>query len=253
MSLDDFAALTQLSQQQFLFVAAACFLAGVVRGFSGFGLSALVMAALASMIAPVELIPVCYILEGVAGLMMFRGGVRDADMPTVWTLAICSAIGAPLGLLATVTVPVETSKMIALGVVLCLTLAQLFKVNAAFLDTKPGLYVTGFVAGIVTGLASVGGLVIALYVLASKSEPKTIRGTLAMFLFLTMFTSIIYLLAYDVMNMLAVMRGVVFTPLVIAGVLIGTWFFRPSLQGFYKRFCLLLLVSLALIGLVRLL
>ena len=108
MSLDYLAALTELSRQQFLIVAAACFCAGVVRGFSGFGLSALVMAALASMIAPVELIPVCYILEGVAGVMMFRGGVRDADMSVVWVLVICSAIGVPLGLLATVTVPVSS-------------------------------------------------------------------------------------------------------------------------------------------------
>ena len=251
MSLTDLAELSALSPTQFVVVAIACFLAGVVRGFSGFGLSALLMAALAAMIAPVELIPVCYILEGAASVLMFRGGVRDADMSIVWGLAICSAIGTPIGLLATVSLPVEISKIVALLIVLGLTLAQLFHVNARFLASRSGLYITGLAAGVVTGLASVGGLVIALYVLASKFEPKTMRATLAMFLCLTMFTSAVYLILYDVMNQLAVVRGAIMIPFLLIGVLAGSWLFRPSLEHMYKRFCLLLLVGLSITGLVQ--
>ena len=82
----------------------------MVRGFSGFALSALIMASVALIIPPIELIPVCYVLEATASFIMFRGGLRHADMKIVWGLTIGTLIGFPMGLYATTGLPVETSK-----------------------------------------------------------------------------------------------------------------------------------------------
>jgi hypothetical protein len=49
--------LSGLPAQQFWITALAVLAAGLVRGFTGFGLSAIMMAAIASVIPPVELIP----------------------------------------------------------------------------------------------------------------------------------------------------------------------------------------------------
>lgn len=251
--ISEFQELVQLSQSNFWTAAIIIFIAGIVRGFAGFALSAITMAGLAFFIAPVELIPVCYILEGVASVVMFRGGIKQADMKIVWGLAIGSAIGAPVGLLATTTFPIETSKTIALLLVISLAVAQLFKLSPKFLATKPGLYASGLTAGIATGLASVGGMVVALYVLAQGKNAKMIRGSLVMYLFIGMFTSLIYLIFFDMMDALALTRGLLFAPICLAGVGFGSLFFRPSLEGFYKRFCLILLISLAAFSLARLL
>lgn len=235
-----------------LFCLAAVFFAGLVRGFSGFALSALIMASIVVILPPIYLIPICFILEGVASMVMFRGGMRDASMPMVWGLVIGSSVGVPIGLYFTVTFPVETSKMVALIVVLLLAAAQLLRIRPKFLATKPGLYGSGLLAGIVTGLASVGGMIVALYVLASEAPAKTVRASLVMFLFIGMFTSIIYLLLYDMMNLVAVKRGLILAPPVVAGVLVGSWIFRPSLEQFYRKFCLTLLIVLACTGMLRL-
>ena len=64
-----FASLLDLPQFDALFLISAVLVAGIVRGFAGFGLSALVMASCAVFIPPVELIPVCHV-EGV-GLRSF--------------------------------------------------------------------------------------------------------------------------------------------------------------------------------------
>ena len=87
--------LTQLAPAQLLICVGAVFMAALVRGFSGFALSALIMASLVVIIPPIHLIPVCFLLEATASLMMFRGGIRDADMYIVWGLVIGSAIGVP--------------------------------------------------------------------------------------------------------------------------------------------------------------
>jgi uncharacterized protein len=245
------ATLTNLSPTEFWIVAGAVFLAGAVRGFAGFALSAILMTTVVVILPPVELIPLAFLLETAASLAMFRGGAKDADMSVVWILAIGSAIGVPIGLYATVTISPEISKMVALSIVLLLTLAQLFRAVPASMGSRVGLAVSGIVAGVVTGLASVGGMVVALYVLSSKAEAKTMRASLVMYLFVTMFTSIIYLLLYQVMTTTALSRGVVFIPIVLAGVFVGSKMFRPTLVKFYRQFCLLLLVALSLLGLVR--
>lgn len=234
------------------FCVGAVFVAGMVRGFSGFALSALVMASLVLILPPLQLIPICYVLEAAASLLMFRGGTRDADMKMVWGLAIGSAIGLPIGLFATTSLPVETSKLVALCIILILAAAQLFRASPEFLARSSGLYLSGVTAGIVTGLAHVGGMVVALYVLARQAPARTMRASLVMYLFIGMFTSIVFQLGFGVMNGLALTRGLILTPVVAVGVLVGSFLFRPSLESAYKRFCLGLLILLALSGLVRL-
>ena len=186
-------------------------------------------------------------------MVMLKGGIKEADMKIVWGLVIGSVIGVPIGLLATTSLPVESSKLIALILLISLALLQLFKVRIAFLATKAGLYLSGLTAGIATGLASIGGMVVALYVLSQDHPARQMRGSIVMYLFLGMFTSLFYLIGYEVLTTTALKRALVFAPLVIIGVLIGSKLFRPSLEGLYKRFCLLLLLALASLGLVRVL
>jgi uncharacterized membrane protein YfcA len=242
--------LTGLSLAGLMIVATAVFLAGLIRGFAGFGLSAVVMASAATILPPIELIPMCYLLEGAASLAMFRGGIADANMKIVWGLVICSAIGMPLGLLATTSIDVETSRNLALSLILTLTLAQFFKLRPTFLATPKGLYASGLTAGIASGLASVGGMVIALYVLASDTQPKQMRASLVMFLCISMFTSLVWLIAYDVMSMQAVWRGALMAPVVLLGVFAGIWLFRPAYEPLYKVVCLTLLTLLSAKGLI---
>lgn len=228
------------------------FLAGIIRGFSGFALSALTMASLALIIPPLALIPVCFLLECVASALMLRGGYQLADRKISWGLAIGTVVGTPIGLLATLNVEPDTSRTIALCLILTLALMQLFKKSPAFLATNTGLYLAGIIAGIATGLASVGGMVVALYVLAQQAPAARMRASLVLYLFLIMFSSAFWLSVSGVLDVLAFKRALVFAPLIVAGVAVGTVLFRPSLEQFYKRFCLLLLMSLALSGLVRL-
>ena len=242
----------QLTSTQMVFCAGVVFVAGMVRGFSGFALSALFMASVALILPPIELIPICYILEAAASLIMFRGGLRDADMKIVWGLSIGNFIGFPMGLYATNALPVETSKLVVLCIILGLATAQLFRATPKFLARTSGLYASGVTAGVVTGLAHVGGMVVALYVIAREAPARTMRASLVMFLFIGMFTTLVYLLGFGVMNKLAITRGLMLAPFVTAGVLVGSAMFRPSLEAVYKKFCLGLLIVLASTGLLRL-
>ncbi|MGR3291875.1 MAG: TSUP family transporter [Paracoccaceae bacterium] len=228
-----------------------CFFAGLVRGFSGFALSAVVISAAALILPPVELIPICWWLEMSASLMMMRSGWALANRGVVFGLVVGSAIGNPIGMALTTTVPAATSKLIALSIIASLAATQLARIRLAFLNTKPGLYGTGLLAGAVTGVSGVGGMVVALFVLARNAPAPEMRASLVMFLLLGSITSLASYLYFGVMDSGAVSRGLILIVPTVAGVLIGQRLFIPRFQPYYRPICLLLLMALAGIGILR--
>jgi uncharacterized membrane protein YfcA len=248
---DSLLQLVDLTATEFAILTIIVVLAGIVRGFSGFALSALIMATAIFILPPIALIPMLWWLEMAASLMMMKGGWADADRKTAISLVIGSALGWPIGLWFTTSVDAGTSKVVALSVIVVLAATQLAKVRLPFLASKAGLYGTGIVAGIVSGLAHVGGMVVAFYVLASNAPARSMRGSLVLYLFLGSISSMIIQLAFGVMNFSGVARGLVFAAPTFVGVFIGQQFFTERLSRYYRPFCLALLCGLASVGLIR--
>lgn len=246
------AAYLNLTTTELVALALITFAAGLVRGFSGFALSAIVMATAVLILPPIELIPMLWWLEMTASLVMFKGGWADADRTTAYALVIGSTLGWPIGLTLTMSLPVETSKMVALATIILLAATLLARVRLSALASRPGLYATGIVAGIVSGLANVGGMVVALYVLATDAPARTMRGSLVLFLLLGAIASMIVQLLWGVMDLSGIRRGLALALPTALGVVIGQRLFIPRLEAWYRPFCLTLLLGLASTGLIRL-
>jgi uncharacterized membrane protein YfcA len=217
---------------QTILLFAIIFAAGLVRGFSGFALSAMVMASAASFIAPILLIPILWFQEMAASLLMARGGWKDADRPRTALLVIGNWLGWPLGLWLTVSLPQEASAQIALVIILALAGMQLLKVNIPALATRAGALIAGFVAGIAAGVAHVGGMVVALYVLSQNDSARSMRGTLVLYLFVGSFGSLIYLIFFGVMTYTALLSAITLIPVTLLGVWLGTKLFNPRWEPY---------------------
>ena len=61
------------------FVAAACLVAGVVRGFTGFGFPLIVVTATSLVVAPVEVVPIALLLDVLASVRMLPSVRADID------------------------------------------------------------------------------------------------------------------------------------------------------------------------------
>ena len=240
--------LLTLTQTEFTLLAVICFCAELVRGFTGFALSAIVMASAALILSPLALIPICWWLELVASAMMVRGGRKDADKGAAVTLWLGSAVAVPIGLYFTQNVSAELSQTVALCLILVLAVTQLANMRLAFLNTRAGLVS----AGIATGLASVGGMVVALYVLSSDRNPRQMRAALVMFLFLGTITTFATLLLFGVLDKVAMLRAAALTIPTSLGVFAGKRLFTPNFEPYYRPICLSLLVGLSMVGLIRL-
>lgn len=234
------------------FAALACFLAGAVRGFAGFGLSALAMAMLAAVIPPIQLIPVFWFLEMSASLVLMKGGWADADRPTALTLIVASGLGLPVGLLVSLSLDPTVSKTAALILLIVLAAAQLSRLRLPVLATRPGTATAGFSAGFITGIAGAGGMLIALYALARDIPARRMRGTLNIYMLGAGILGLATHLLIGTMTPEATSRGLTLIVPTLIGVFVGKALFTPRWERWYRPACLVLLIGLALSGLLRL-
>ncbi len=244
-------ALAQLTGAELAFALIAVFAAGVIRGFAGFALSALIMASLASMIPPVELIPVCTMLELASAALLMRGGFSEANKRMAFILQAGALIGVPTGLYLTTTIDPELSKLVALCLVVGLALLQLAKVRLPLSTFPVPTFVTGIFSGFVTGLASIGGMVIALYALALQMPPKKMRGSLILIIFIGGSLTFLWQILYGMITALALTRFAIFAVPMLAGVLLGRAYFKPENERYYRPFSLTILIGLGAFGLLR--
>ncbi|WP_137701245.1 sulfite exporter TauE/SafE family protein [Marimonas lutisalis] len=240
-----------LAPGELAFAIAAVFLAGVVRGFTGFALSALIMATLVLLMPPVELIPVCALLELASSLVLMRDGFAAADKRMVLILQTGGLIGVPAGLYLTNTVDPDISRQLALLLIVTLALMQLARIRLPVSGAPLPTFLTGITSGFATGLASIGGMVIALYALARNLSPRVMRGSLILQIFIGGTLGLIWQSLYGMLTPTAFSRaGLLLFPM-LAGVFLGRTLFTPAYESYYRPFSLLLLIGLGLAGLAR--
>ena len=229
-----------------------CFFAGLIRGFSGFGLSGFVMSLALTIIPPIELIPVCWWMEFVASVFMIKNGWKDSDKKISIILWFGAIFGLPIGILLTTILDFQTSKIVALVLILILALILLKNFKIQFLSTTAGTGFSGVCAGVATGLASIGGMIVATYVLASQNSARRMRASLVLYIFLNSITTFIFLIIFDVMDQKAFMRGLLLAFPSSIGVVLGSILFMQKLEKYYRPFSLGLLILFSLVGLIRL-
>ncbi|MEM7488233.1 MAG: TSUP family transporter [Pseudomonadota bacterium] len=226
--------------------------AGAVRGFAGFGLSAIIMAALAPVVPPIDLIPVCWALEMVAATILTRGGYAEADRPAALTLTLTAFIGLPAGLAITRQLDPTGSGVLALLLILALCAAILLGLRIPWLATRAGTAAAGTGAGVAAGLAGVGGLAVALYALVRDLPPRAMRGTLILYVLGGGLAAFLVFLATGVLTAEAIRRAGILAIPALLGTFLGRALFTPRWERFYKPFCLTLLIGLSALGLIRL-
>ena len=241
-----------LNNSDLLILILICFFAGLIRGFSGFGLSAFVMSLALTIIPPIELIPVCWWMEFVASVFMIRNGWKDSDKKISIILWLGAVFGLPVGIALTTILDFQTSKIVALVLILILALILLRNFKIQFLSTSVGTISSGVFAGVATGLASIGGMIVAIYVLASQNSARRVRASIVLYIFLNSVTTCIFLILFDVMDHKAFERGILLAVPSSIGVVLGSILFMQKLEKYYRPFSLGLLISFSLVGLIRL-
>ncbi len=183
---------------------------------------------------------------------MIKNGWKESDKGTSIILWLGAISGLPIGLFFTKILDVQISKFVALALIIVLSVILFKNFKLTFLSSKLGTILSGICAGIATGLASIGGMIVATYVLSSQNSARRMRASLVMYILLNSVTTFIFLIIFDVMDHKAFVRGVLLAGPSSLGVVLGSILFIQKLEKYYRPFSLGLLISFSLVGLIRL-
>lgn len=248
---DVFFNLVGLGPEEFAYASAVVLLAGLVRGFTGFGMSAIIVLALSMIFPPAQIVPMALIMEVAASARMLPPAWKDVDWPYSRALLVGGAIGVPLGVLLLVHLPVPVMRA---GLsVFVLGMSALIWTGFRF-EGRPGRrwgYGVGLFAGVANGAASFGGQPIALFLLSTPVKAASARATLIFMAIVSSGYGAGAAYINGLVDAQTAMRAAVFLIPMAIGIAFGEKRFHTSHPETYRRLALGLLMSLAIAGLVR--
>lgn len=233
------------------YAAVAVLVAGIVRGFTGFGMSAIIVLTLSMILPPAQVVPMALVMEIAASARMLPAAWRHVDWTYARGLLVGSAFGIPMGVALLVYVPPGPMRVVLSVFVLGMSALLL---SGFRFRGRPGTrwgYGVGLVAGVANGAASFGGQPTALFLLSTPIEAATARATL---IFLSIVTSAYGAVMAHLGGLLGPVvlgRGALLLVPMAIGIALGTRRFHGSRPETYRRAALGLLVALAGIGLLR--
>ncbi len=233
-----------------LWLAVACLVAGFVRGYSGFGFSALLIAASSLVTNPLNFVAVVVVLETVMSIQAAKGAGPDVDWKRVSWLLGGAAIGLPLGLWILTGVSEDTARAVVSGYVLLMCAVLL----AGWRLSREVTGVSNGVAGVISGLANapgMGGLPVAAFFSAQPMSASVFRATLiAYFPLLDIYSAPLYWLA-GLVSWDTLWASLIALPLTLLGNWLGGRHFFGTDPQEFRRFATILLAALAALGLAK--
>ncbi len=232
------------------FMGVAVLISAFVRGYSGFGFSALVIASSGLVTNPLHFVAVVMLCEVVMTLQAWQNVGPDVDWRRVGLLSLGAAVGLPLGLWALTSISVDAARAVISGYVLlmCVVLLIGWKLKRR-VGTAGNL-----AAGIVSGLANapgMGGLPVAAFFAAQDMAAPVFRATLvAYFPVLDIYSAPMYwwngMVTWDTL-----WAGLMTLPLVFLGNWLGSRHFLNTDPQDFRKFAIGLLALLATVGLLK--
>ena len=239
-----------LGPMALLWMAIAILIAAFVRGYSGFGFSAMLIAASSLVTNPLNFVAVVVILETVMSLQAAKGAGPNIDWRRVGWLMAGAAVGLPLGLWVLTGVSEDTARAVisAYVLVMCGVLLLGWRLRAEVKGPSNA------VAGLISGLANapgMGGLPIAAFFAAQPMQAAVFRATLiAYFPLLDVYSAPLYwyagLVTWDTL-----WASLFALPLTALGNWLGGRHFLTTDPQDFRRFAIMLLAGLAVMGLIK--
>ena len=239
----------ELSAAAWIFLAAAVFFAAIVRGFAGFGFSALTVASLVFVLPPAVVVPLVLMLEVAASIQMLPGAWRHADFQWLLPTAAGVAVGTPVGALALSLWEPESVRLALYALLAGLAAANILLERGVFRAPAVSPFAAGVAAGIANGIAAVAGIVAGLFLLASRRPAATVRASLVALFFVG---DIYALLWGGGLGLLRPSHAILFAAAIVplvAGVAVGSALF--SSEKNYRPLASALILTAAAVGLLK--
>jgi hypothetical protein len=229
----------------------AVFVAGVIRGYSGFGFAMVAVTSMSLVVPPARVVPLVLILEVMASISLVPQVWKDIDWYSLRWLLAGSLFATPFGAYLLVNMPAEPMRISISLLVLVAAILLLRGWSWKRMPSRPLILTTGITCGILNGAAAIGGPPVILLYLSSPAGVAVSRASI-----------IAYFLGIDTMSLvMASINGlttfqtilltvVCLIPLLL-GIVAGSKMFIKVDKESFRHHVLILLIILSIAGLLR--
>lgn len=233
------------------FALGAVFLGGLSRGFTGFGAALIIIPALVISYGPIPAVVLMSLIEVPGVLQLARTAYRDADWRSLAPLCVAAALTLPLGAWALADVDPELTRraIAAIVVVFGLMIATGWRYRGEV--TKPLSASIGAIGGFCSGIASLGGPPVVMFLLAKGSNAAQTRAGIVAYFSLAM---VLRLAAYgwhDLYSLDALLLSLLLAPVYMTGIWIGSHFFKGASETLFRRVVVTLVLVMGIVALVK--
>ena len=224
--------------------------AAFVRGYSGFGFSAIFIGFASLLTNPIPLIPIVFACEIAMTLIQARDIRAHIDWRRALTMLAGAALVLPFSVWAILSVGTEAARLAVFAIILVMSLVLLSGWSLKREIRMKGNLSVGMVSGMFNA-AGVGGLPVAAFMTAQPIAAPVFRATM-----------IVYLTGLDLMTLPLMWAGGIVTwqtaigaliafPILAVGVSLGGRKFLSATPTTFRKFAVMLLLTLSVLGLVR--
>ena len=227
----------------------AAFLAGVVRGFAGFGTAMIFLPIASQVLEPVWAVTVLIVMDVIGPLPAIPRALRDGHPKDLMRLVLGTVVALPLGLAVLFAADPGIFKLAVSVVSLVLLVILISGIRYRGPMHPPLIYGTGLLAGFLGGSVAIPGPPVILLYMASTHPAQVIRANNTAFLFCYDVLMLIGFLILGRMGGVPMVLGLIAALPYLAGNLAGGWIFRPGYERVYRWVAYAIILGSALSGL----
>lgn len=230
------------------FLLAVAFVAGLARGFSGFG-SALIFIPLGSAaVGPALASAVLLAVDGLGSTPMLPSAWKNADRRAVFTMSAGAVVAVPIGTIALAWIDPSTLRWGICVAILALVALLASGWRYAGQPSAPITVGVGLISGFLTGSAQIGGAPAIAYWLGGESHARNVRANLVLYLACSTIYSVIAYAISGLFNWRMAALSLAVGPVYVAGTLLGMRMFGLASQQAFRRACFALIALSAILG-----
>ncbi|MBU8538313.1 sulfite exporter TauE/SafE family protein [Roseomonas tokyonensis] len=225
-------------------------LAGLMRGYSGFGTAVLLAPAYSVLWGPRIGIPVMLLMELVVSLQLVPRAFREANRRVILPIGAAATLATPLGAFILITADEDLLRRFIGGFVLVFGLLLMSGWRYHGSRPLPLNIAVGTMAGLLKGATGISGPPVILYLLAGPEAAKQHRANLILFFGTIAVISVIPPALAGLMGWPVLAKLLLLLPVLMVCVPLGARLFHVLPERWYKRAALIFLVSTGVIALL---
>ncbi len=228
-------------------VAAA--LAGLVRGFAGFGTAMIFMPIVVGIRSPEHALVLMFLISFPSQIPFILPALRRCNWREVLPLASGAAVMLPLGVALILSLPPTIIRVTISLLVLGFTITMAIGWRYTKRPSAPQTVAIGGVAGLAGGFAGLYGPAIVLFWLGGQNTSASVRANLFAFFGAVSLVEVATFTANDMITRPLLCDALWLIPLHLASMWLGARTFRFASEQTFRRVALLLCTIAALSGL----